>query len=322
MFAFIISVICFVLTVPLKVVIVFLKASNIALVAKDKQDVKNGKVDEKSDSDESQLKGKLAVGKKAKKVINAKIRVLISMNEIAIRLLKFLVHLLQLIALIMQVIGIFGLMIMFIVVIALLAAVAGCVTLVMSDGWQSASGGGSVTGGGSSQQSTTETYGSNATWVQAMETVANWYVANFDTYQSYINPEKACDLPNVGTCRDDCSGYVSAIGKYMGWGWSTQGSSWFTNPNNETLLQHFNYVDLSGGTANWTPRAGDILAYNGHVEMLVSYDESTGACVHWGWGSVKDKYPGGTFASKDAMWRYHYNGKDHPFSCVWQYKGD
>lgn len=319
--AFVISILCFVLTIPLKVIIVFLQANRIALIGIDKQ-IEASDAKEQSKSDESQLKDKLSNGNSKSKSMGMKPAIIAL--TLLITLLKMLVNLIRFVAIVFQIFSLFALLIMFIVIVALLAAVGGCIAVVMGDGISGI--GGTVSVGGGNQSTSTGGNsgftGSNANWVEAMSTVANWYVANFDTYQHYIKPEKACDLPNVGTVRDDCSGYVSAIGKYMGWGWTTQGSSWFTNPNNETLLQHFTPVDLTGGSDNWNPRAGDILAYNGHVEMLVSYDESTGACVHWGWGSVKDKYPGGTYGSKEEMRRYHYSGKDHPFSIVWQYKGD
>ena len=334
MIACLISFVCFALTVPMQVIMTFLRTANKRLVAKDRKQTKAQKGDTDGGkkggvTSEAQLKERFSVGKKSLKIKDPKMRAIAITLEALIISLKFLINVLRAVAMIVQVMGIVGLLMMFIVLIALLAAVGGCITAVMGDGWQGISGGSYTPTGGNQQleSSVGDGGGDNSSWMAAINTMGNWYCQNVTTYQSSTSGHGTgsrkgyqCTLSGYNkTVYDDCSAFMSACGDYMGWNWGTsQTSGWWRDTSNEVVKQHFRWHPEGEMGISYQLKGGDILAMSGHVEVVIGVSDNK--IQTFGWGSIHTKIPSST--------GYYYGGSyAHGGSCkkvmgVWEYLGD
>jgi hypothetical protein len=166
----------------------------------------------------------------------------------------------------------------------------------------------------------TQFFGDNSSWQNCCLTVWNWYYGNIKTYCTKYPGEEGygkvkwgrgyytCELfPGTQGAGDDCSSYVSNCLVYAGFlgknevnKFSSQdftemhkvqledGTETWEFRENSTLRKYFNcytYEDYQNGT--YIPRAGDIKAKKGHVEIIAE----TSPTAAWSWGKVADASP-------------------------------
>ncbi len=158
----------------------------------------------------------------------------------------------------------------------------------------------------------------NTTWVNCCNTVFSWYLANIPTYCTKLPGEDgygktkwgrgfySCELFHGGKVGDDCSSYVSnalvyagflpsgSLNKYVARNlagmWKDENNVIHYCEVTHDLDQYFNkytYADFQAGT--YIPRAGDIMAFCGHVEILAQVTDSP--VYVWSWGDVKYSNP-------------------------------
>lgn len=166
--------------------------------------------------------------------------------------------------------------------------------------------------------------GVNSSWAKAVQSMGKWYQENVHTYQNSTPPSKGsgtrkmydCPLIN-GKVADDCSGYVSACLQYFGTfkkGF-VPGSSGFNQGSDiADILKSNGFTKLKYSWDIVQPY--DIIAYNGHVEILAEKSEHPKS---WGWGSVHD---GRTYGSdtRDIMPAKTGNEpKGSTYKSIWRY---
>ena len=155
-----------------------------------------------------------------------------------------------------------------------------------------------------------ESKGANSLWAKAVQSMGQWYEKNVHTYQKRMYD---CSMLN-SKVRDDCSGYVSACLQYFGTfkkGVAPSSADFVSTTNSTANILYnggFRYMMYSWDNV----QPYDIIAYNGHVEVLAQKGENPKS---WGWGSVHDcqgghgcmpaftgpKPKGSTYK---AIWRY------------------
>lgn len=186
--------------------------------------------------------------------------------------------------------------------------------------------------------------GPNASWIQCVNTMAQWYVDHVSTYsagKSLGTPSAqavaewqpagyevdsantgryVCDVsPIFANCkiRDDCSGFVSACLRlyFQEEAFTVFGSSNFAPGGSvdqklEGRGQFLNANDV--GVEGL--RAGDVLCRHGHVEVvMVPYDASTGKVGTWGWGSMKPNTDPGGKVVTSVSGGLAYLGNTYPY---------
>lgn len=142
----------------------------------------------------------------------------------------------------------------------------------------------------------------NSGWVGSIEKLANWYIKNVPTYQNDAGGSGtdsrawySCDLLDGSSVGDDCTGFSYACLIYAGYisdspsnappsGWYIGESSSMAGKLKEAGFTH-GYV-----TSGMEFKAGDILAKQGHVELLVGVNED-GTYQTFGWGTIRHSYP-------------------------------
>lgn len=118
-------------------------------------------------------------------------------------------------------------------------------------------------------------------WSKAVATMGKWYEKNVPEYSQ----SKTSLCPLIGTnVRWDCSGYVSACLQLFGTfkkGFITNSSGFNGDASVASMLSNGGFKKLP---YSWeTVQPYDIIAYNGHVEILAEKGEHPKS---WGWGSV------------------------------------
>ena len=170
--------------------------------------------------------------------------------------------------------------------------------------------------------------GDNSTWFASCTSMWQWYCSNVNTYQHRINH---CSSGNDGTLEcngnpacsggsngkgyyrhgtscsllggelamDDCSAYVGACLRYHGVinsGHNGLGSSAFkpgeSLSQNPSFTSKFKMYYPSDYGSTYTPQVGDIMVQNGHVEIFAG--EIDGHGTSYSWGSVPECVRKGT----------------------------
>lgn len=189
----------------------------------------------------------------------------------------------------------------------------------------------------------TQVFTDNSTWVNCCNSVYSWYFANIPTYCTKLPGEDGygktkwgrafypCELfPGTQGCGDDCSAYVSNALVYAGFlpassvncfvsrnlsGYHYNDSTDTWDPNEittalDTYFNRYTYADYQAG--RYIPRAGDIMAMKGHLEILA---EITNTVYVYSWGKVQTQNPVSTGKSIDEYLAkpklvYYYALKD------------
>lgn len=166
----------------------------------------------------------------------------------------------------------------------------------------------------------TQVFTDNSTWVNCCKSVYTWYLSNIRTYCHQVGTEpdypstKAGRLkypsdlfPGTEGCGDDCSSYVSNSLVYAGflpassvncfcssdlsgWAYDKKSKSYYAVAKTKKLDAYFNqytYADYQAG--NYKPRAGDIMAFKGHVEILAEINNSP--VYVYSWGKIQSENP-------------------------------
>ena len=354
MIAFFLAAICFLLTIPLKAIIMGYELKQLkekkgkSLFEKltpnkmtnlmSRIGVKSNNKDDKKSEDSKDPK------QKAKKVF----------KEVVVASLKGLIVFLRALASTLTSCGVLGIIIILVVFVVVVASVAGVFSLMQEGGFLGAAVEDNNNSGKSGKTKTqqesnvseygiqgtgqTQVFTDNSTWVACCTTMFDWYYANIHTYQadSYYNdkgekvPKRhnySCDLVGAGV-GDDCSGYVSAVLVYAGFlpqsGLYNYGSVAY-KPDGaaaQLISKYFNmYTHADYVAGNYTPRPGDILVMTGHVEIIASVDP----VMAYSWGSVPKSNPvDRSFVDMDFYLRHGYDKKNQKKEvfCVWALKDD
>ena len=126
--------------------------------------------------------------------------------------------------------------------------------------------------------------GDNSSWAKAVQSMGKWYETNVHEYnqKGWSN----CALLNGTKVRHDCSGYVSACLQYFGAfknGFVTSSSGFNQGTDIYDILKSKGFTKLD---YSWNiVQPYDIIAYNGHVEILAEKGEKPKS---WGWGACHD----------------------------------
>lgn len=126
--------------------------------------------------------------------------------------------------------------------------------------------------------------GDNSSWAKAVQSMGKWYETNVHEYnqKGWSN----CALLNGTKVRHDCSGYVSACLQYFGAfknGFVTSSSGFNQGADIYDILKSKGFTKLD---YSWNVvQPYDIIAYNGHVEILAEKGEKPKS---WGWGACHD----------------------------------
>lgn len=168
-------------------------------------------------------------------------------------------------------------------------------------------------------------------WLSIVDQIGKWYQQNVHTYQGTTakprNPSMNLDIPGIGKCRDDCSGFVTAcvlaLFKQKG---GPDKSNWHSWAPNTATMQPGSDWDrtLQANGFKYMPfnqsmlQPGDI--YCGgpstHVEICA------GQGRQYGWGSIHDGINGhqgmpcGTYKSG-----FVNNNPNKPYLHIWRYGG-
>ena len=128
--------------------------------------------------------------------------------------------------------------------------------------------------------------GNNSNWAKKVQTMGKWYEKNVHTYQEHIQTLIPCDLLGGSGVRDDCSGLVSACLQYFGAfkkGYAVSSNAFLNDTNVMEKLVNNGFKKIPYSWDSVQPY--DIMAYNGHVEILALKDNKPKS---WAWGDVHD----------------------------------
>ena len=314
MFSLIISVIMFIITLPMKAVEMGYKtykvASKFSLNSKDKDKNKSGILNKlktkrnkfSKDSD----KNNIQEGAK-------------NIAKFAIKGVKYVIGILRAASLLLGSISLITTIFMSLSIFVFTGAVGGSVMFMLSNN----EGGNWLEGGmltdSTSSDSDNSSSGSgsgnfNGNAVEALNTMGQWYVGNISKYGDI---KFDCDLVGTGV-RADCTGLACAVIWYI-LGDSSKvplngsrnmlyGSEWGTNLCN----YGFEMLDTTNMTVE-DLKPGDLLIGAGHAEFYVSPE------TKFGWGSVKKAYPvKGTFYKNG---NYFGDSSHDNYSVVYRYVG-
>lgn len=231
--------------------------------------------------------------------------------QVMIRALSSLVSFLRSVASTLMTTSVTALLITIVVVAVLIVSVSSIILFTSSE--ENSSGltygdvmtnvQGSITSSDKNIVSSSEFSGE---WVEAIENMANWYIANINTYCTVVYPP---NYPNVEvttrafyTCEllssenksvgDDCSSFAWACLAYFGAipspANAPSSGSYMSSTNQSKLATGgFTYYTMSSDTVL---QAGDILCRSGHIEVVVK-DNGDGTYGTFGWGTVRDSFP-------------------------------
>ena len=316
MLGIIFAVLAFVWTLPLKALSITLSTAVKQATGKDVSKVLNTGVDATKLA--IKLPAKFAnLSIKALKLAINSIKALVVFIRIVVTIIG------TLISAIMS-LGFIGIIVIFVTVAVIVSLLTGdglsfgnsirfgsTITSGTSGGFKPDYGGGSgSSGGGSGGSSSYDDVNDkvtvivpsqfNGSWVSACENMWVWYCDNIRTYTgstdghtfSGVRDYYSCSLLNGTVVGDDCSGFVAACLGYANlvgtgtYGTGSPNSKWYANKNNSTLLQNFNcYTPADYDSGRYIPQVGDILAYEGHVEIIGLLGSKNGS---WSWGRVPD----------------------------------
>ena len=214
--------------------------------------------------------------------------------KLAIKALKFLIWLIKTVITVLVAIVTFIISSIVIIVIALVAAAAGCILLVMSDGWSSTIRNSTTADASTSDSASTQLSKQELqNWLKNCESVWNFYIAQ---EWGYDDPNGTHEIDGVSvSCQIECSGYVrTAIRRYTGnndtklWDWFSTcpdynqfvayrdgkhdaddvkgvgGSATLTDEQLAELHKYFDmytWEDYKAG--KYQPQAGDIMFFVG-----------------------------------------------------------
>lgn len=314
MFSFIVSVVMFLATLPMKAVEMGYKTYKVVSKFNTNNKKDSNNIIKKLAGDRSEFsKGASkdnSDSAKAKKSIK-------NITKFALKSIKYIISILRTASVLIASIDLIVTMFVVIAVVILIASISGSVMLMTSeDGKAFAMGGTAIIGDSSagSGQSTGTTGEFNGTAIEALNTMGQWYV---DNIRNYGNIKFDCEL--VGTqVRADCTGLACAVVWYIlgdsskvplnGSGNMLYGSEWGTNLCN----YGFEMLDTTNMTVE-DLKPGDLLIGDGHAEFYVSPE------TKFGWGSVKKAYPvKGTFYKNG---NYFGDSSHDNYSVVYRYVG-
>ena len=126
--------------------------------------------------------------------------------------------------------------------------------------------------------------GNISEWSKAVATMGKWYERNVHEYNQ--GATISCDLLGGTNVRKDCSGFVSACLQLFGTfkkGFVTNSGGFNSDVSVASMLSNGGFKKLP---YSWeTVQPYDIIAYNGHVEILAQKGEHPKS---WGWGNTHD----------------------------------
>lgn len=332
MLSLFIAFIAFVVTVPIKVMIMGIEITRKTkekIINKDKQTVFD-KITKKKDNVVNSVKNKKAID-----------LLLRSLKLLALSL-KFLLNLLRTVVVLFTTLGVFTIF-LFAIVLILVVSTAAFVSMEFGNinidesretsNLESSYETGSVLGT-LSDSNYNQIFGDNSTWLSCCESMFNWYYANIQTYQKSYAGTKGTGVREWYTCDlfsnpgivvgDDCSAYVYACLAYAGFVSDTTtkgswGSSTFADPTNSTLLKYFNpYHPDDYKTGKYKPRPGDIMAYSGHVEIIAQVEP--GNCLSYSWGSVPRSNPCQRTGDINLYLHKMWSSNEHNVTVIWSLK--
>lgn len=313
MISALISLVMFLITIPVN-------ASMLALKLAEKKLSTSGKSSLKERLNKTGIISKLKKTSDKNKVDKQTKNKLMKIKLLRISLHALLVGL-RLTGTVLSIIGALISLLMPLILIILIGAIGGAVLVAIMSG----EGGSKITiTGGTLQGGTTingeiVVSGDNSSWVSSCQTMWNWYTSNVRTYQHCINyysdgndgflsckgdsacsggtgavgPRHgtSCSLLDGGLAMDDCSAFVSACLVYAGYcngNQNSYGSSAYrpgeSMANRSEFNSNFTCYTPSDYGVTYFPKVGDIMVQSGHVEIFAGIIDGT--YCSWSWGSV------------------------------------
>ena len=163
------------------------------------------------------------------------------------------------------------------------------------------------------------TFSTNSNWAKSVQIMGKAYENNIHTYQS-SNPgnkgtgkRKQYQVEGINVY-DDCSGYVSAcLTKFGAFKNEVPSSRGFVGDSNiASILEKNKFQKMPYSWNDVQPY--DIIAYNGHVEILAEKGDSPKS---WGWGSVHD----GQNGRSGMPAKTGNKPKGNTYTTIWRYMG-
>ena len=313
MIAFILSFICFLITVPLSFIVMSAELKKRADKLKESKEKGPFKAKRTNDLLQNLGSKKDKKGKDNKKNEKREAAKKV-IKEGLLLFLKGLLAFFRSLGLMLSALGSFGILIVAVIAIVVVMSMAGILTVMNEEGGLISDKDTQTTTQQQQQARTeeetegspTQTFTDNSNWVNCCRTVYDWYYHNIKTYcqqDASHEPSTAagrgyydCPLfPGTKGCGDDCSSYVSNALVYAGF--LPSGSvNCFSSKNFwgaertsqlDAYFNNYTYEDFKNGT--YKPRAGDIVAFSGHVEILA--DVVDGPVYVYSWGRVQNKNP-------------------------------
>lgn len=180
--------------------------------------------------------------------------------------------------------------------------------------------------------------------ITALQTMANWYLANVTTYQAgpitngnRTRKNYSCPLmPYKPTVGDDCSAFAAAYASLVsGVKVDDYGSGTWIKPNAPSLISAGwtpLYTNDIGGISGLQP--GDILVCNPNCTYAVSKGHHCEVYIasgqSFGWGKVQSKYPSSTTTLVNKLVQNKTTGANdyiaissggHDYVLVWRFTG-
>lgn len=182
------------------------------------------------------------------------------------------------------------------------------------------------TSGGANMSNVT---GFSGEWYSIVEQIGKWYMQNVHTYQGTTskprNPSMNLNVPGVGKCRDDCSGFVTACVLAFLKQKGVEKPAWNSWAPNTATMQPGSDWDRTLQANGWKyiPFNPDVLQvgdiYCGppstHVEICAGRNPNK----QYGWGSIHDGI--GHAGMPCGAGNYASSGGGHsgkPYAHIWR----
>ena len=267
--------------------------------------------------------------KKKQKKIEKKLNLKMKMRDLVILQLKALATFLSTTGRALIISGIASALVFMIVVVAFAGACS--VAVMVTDGTNHS--GVVSTGGGGDNPSSDVPQPTQPTG-DALQDMANWYIANVNTYQQSTSGEGTgsrkgytCDLLGGSTVYDDCTGFSAAYASLVsGKNVTAYGSKDLYNGGQSYIDAGWKRYTISeiGGVSGLV--SGDILVCSSeadskckghHAEIFISSNSS------FGWGKIQSSYPSSTATFVDSATYSGYidQGTYHRYGVVYRYVG-
>lgn len=317
MFSLLLSLIIFLISIPVKTVQLGLKVTNKALEKKggglrDRLRLSNRNKKNKTDDKETKTKKNLRKVLKVAEKVLAVVSIFLKVLSVIVGLVGFIIGLL-----------------IFLCILVLVGGVAGFI-LMSGDlgidlGMNFGGGGGIVSDSGFDTGGDFNVK-ANGDVVVAVQTMAEYYISEIKIYSQSSN-YKDCKLLGTGaTVRADCSGFAQAVVRYLN---DEQGKK--ANESSVPLT----YSDaMIGSGSDWASvlsssgwvrldpvnmdvgnlQPGDMLIRKGHVSFYMGVNQI------FGWGEPKTKCPYSARVGKYG--KYFGIGSKHDYEVVYRYVGN